>query len=279
MATEMVEHIPRLSAIASSTLQQIGYLPTQIVDRSDLPDHLGPWPLRRNGSSCSNVVVSSSSDSTGSSEEHTRVASPDDEDNKRERRGSELTETLELVDRQCEIIKKLLDAEEATLRDHVEETGRLERQLQEEQQQRQEVAAQVQQDVESAAALERSPQRCQKCERLAEEVTHAVKIGASILFLSMLAVIFSPYILWHSFGRKHAWDDLTALERKRYLYTILIVPALSYTFAIAVSWWSVLVLKHSARECKSVWSLSFSMLCWTIVFYFWCSFWLLPMVR
>jgi len=279
MATGMIENIPQPNATGLSTLQQIGYLPVQAIDRSNLPDHLGPWPLKRNGSSCSTVVVSSSSDSAGSSEEQTRVASPDDEDNKKERRKSELTETLELVDRQCEVIKQLLEAEEVTLKTHVEETGRLERQLKEEQQQRQEATAQVQQDVERGAAAQRGQQRCQKCDRLAEEVTHAVKIGASVLFLSMLALIFSPYILWSCFGRKHAWDDLTASQRKRYLYTILVVPALAYTFAIAVSWYSVLVLKRNAQVRKSGWSLSFAIVGWTVAFYFWCSAWLLPMVR
>ncbi|KAK4945762.1 hypothetical protein LTR10_015110 [Elasticomyces elasticus] len=281
MSVEIAENIPQSNATISRALQQIGYLPVQTVDRSSMSDRLGPWPLKRNGSSCSTVVASSSSDSTGSSGEQTRVASPDDEDPKcgRDRRKSELTETLEIVDRQCEFIKKLLEGEEATLRSHVEETGRLERQLRDEQQQRQEVVAQVQQDVESGAAAQRGQQRCQKCDRSAEEVARAVRIGVTVLFISMLAVIFSPYILWHSFGRKHAWDDLTALQRKRYLYTILVVPALSYTFAIAVSWWSMLVIKRISRERKSGWSLSFGLVSWTVVFYFWCSFWLLPMVK
>lgn len=280
MTLRMSMDLPQPNAESSSTPQSLGYVEGHAVDRNNLPARLGPWPLKRNQSSCSTVVASSSShsNSTGSSGDLTRVATPNAEDGKDglRRRKSELTETMETVDRQCKAIQELLAAENAALRNNVEAAAEhTERPPREGQPQSQEVAEQAQQnvDVERGASAQPGGNHCENCEWLAKKSSRILSTWLGILFISMLGLMASPFIWREHFGREHAWEKMDEQQRKQGILIILAAPTVAYALAIAGAGWSMAMLYEKSRERPRppFATLTTLMLVWTGLLYLYCS--------
>jgi hypothetical protein len=293
------------------------------TDRSTTPtdhvttDRVGPWPLKRGRSSSSWTVVSEGSLSrtlsragaesvagrisrSGSinSTQATKVGTPgtnveDDHDKEQQQQQqqqseaeSEFAATLKHVDRQCELIRKIIAEEEATVEEapapiHEPPCGECERRRQQEQQQQQ---ARRDSDAERDAETPGNQRHCPRCAQLFE--TDYSSALALPLFVGILMIAVSPWIVMKKFGpdaqRGDDDDDRSETDARHEFWAVLAIPVLGIGLTASVAWIGLFQLGRSSLmpgtrlRGSSAWAtlLVFGCVAWPVWLYFCSASWL-----
>ncbi|KAK5412373.1 hypothetical protein LTR06_005343 [Exophiala xenobiotica] len=263
--------------------------PTEVQPPSPLPDRVGPWPLKRNRTSSWSTGVGSETTIAGSSSQSvksvntsgdaSRAASPDMAGDTRrghkERRKSELTATLEEVDKQCATIQRMLDAEEAALKKDFEDIRRHVRERSERQNQRLGRPAQEPRDLEqNAGAPAQGRAGCLRCAHAVDDLSRTISAACALLTLSCLMLLLSPWIFDEAFG--HGRNQ--GLDRREYFFLFLGLPVCGMTAIFAVTLYGLQAIRKRARRKLDTCALIAYTSIWSVVVYLWLIKWWLPLV-
>ena len=253
---------------------------------SPLPDRVGPWPLKRGRTSSWSTAVGSEMTIAGSSSQSvntcgdaSRAVSPDPAGDNRpgqkERRKSELTATLEQVDKQCETIQHMLDAEEAALNKDVEDIRRHVRERSERQHQRPGGSTHDPRDVErNAGTPAQGRPGCLRCGHAVGDLSRTVSAACALLTLSCLMLLLSPWIFDVAFGHGRNQGP----DRQQYFFLFLGLPVCGMTAIFAVTLYGLQAIRKMPRRTLDTCALIAYTSLWSVVVYLWMIKWWLPLI-
>lgn len=255
---------------------------TEVHPPSQLPDRVGPWPLKRGSTSSWSTAVGSETTIAGSSSQSvnaSRASSPDSAGGTRpgqkERRKSKLTTTLEQVDKQCETIQHMLDAEEAALNKDVEDIRRHVRERSERQHQRPGGSTHDPRDVErNAGTPAQGRPGCLRCGHAVGDLSRTVSAACALLTLSCLMLLLSPWIFDVAFGHGRNQGP----DRQQYFFLFLGLPVCGMTAIFAVTLYGLQAIRKMPRRTLDTCALIAYTSLWSVVVYLWVIKWWLPLI-